>query len=79
MTRKEYMRKLTEAYDAGRISAEAYDAGMQNIDIFCNDDDENDDRFPDSYAEIEYPDIDSAEAYDGMRFDDMNYLHYFER
>lgn len=38
-----------------------------------------DERFPASYAEIEYSDFDNAEAIDGARFDDMNFNHYFER
>ena len=38
-----------------------------------------DERFPHGYAEIEYPDMETAEAYDGARFDDMNYLRHFER
>lgn len=38
-----------------------------------------DDRLPDSYAEVEYDDFESAEAIDGARFDDLNYQHYMER
>lgn len=37
------------------------------------------DRLPDTYAEIEYEDMDSAEAVLGSRWDDMNYQHYMER
>ena len=36
-------------------------------------------RFPRGYAEIDYEDMETAEAYDGARFDDMNYLRHFER
>lgn len=36
-------------------------------------------NLPRTYAEIEYEDMDSIEAYDGCRFDDMNYLRYTER
>lgn len=53
---------------------------------FCEDlfdemrrEEDNDSRLPDSYAEVEYDDIDSMEAYEGMRFDDMNYSRYMER
>lgn len=38
-----------------------------------------DERFPQGYAEIEYPDMDTAEAAEGAWFDDMNYLRHFER
>lgn len=38
-----------------------------------------DERFPQGYAEIEYPDMDTAEAAEGARFDDWNYLRHFER
>lgn len=39
----------------------------------------NDERFPAGYAEIDYDNFDNAEAIDGARFDDMNYLRHFER
>lgn len=39
----------------------------------------NKNGLPDTYAEIEYPDMESAEAIDGARFDDLNYQHYTER
>lgn len=40
---------------------------------------ENNGFLPRSYAEIEYSDFDSVEAYEGARFDDMNYMRYRER
>lgn len=43
MTRSDYMKSLQEAYDTGRISAEAYDAGIENANIFCDDDETEDD------------------------------------
>ena len=81
MTRKEYMKRLDEAFSSGRISAEAYDAGIMNADIFCDDDDEEEEYYqlPQSYAEIEYDDMDTPEAILGARFDDMNYIRYMER
>lgn len=80
MKRTEYMKRLEEAWATGRITAEAYDAGIMNADIFCDDDEEwEDPRFPEGYAEIEYDDLDSPEAIAGMRFDDMNFARYFER
>lgn len=82
MNRQEYMKRLEEAYSAGRISEEAYDAGIMNADIFC-DDDEDDclylTQIPETYAEIEYEDMDSPEAILGARFDDLNYMRYLER
>lgn len=38
-----------------------------------------DERFPVGYCEIEYSDFDNAEAIDGARFDDANFLRHFER
>ncbi len=75
------MKRLEEAYAEGRISEEAYDAGIMNADIFCDDDDDDDYycNLPDTYAEIEYDDMDAPEAILGARFDDMNYLRYMER
>lgn len=39
---------------------------------------EKDERFPDGYAEIEYSDMESAEAIEGSRFDDLNFTWHFE-
>lgn len=36
-------------------------------------------QIPRTYAEVEYEDFDSEEAVMGARFDDMNFLRYFER
>ena len=36
-------------------------------------------QIPSTYAEIEYEDFDDPEAMAGARFDDMNFLRYFER
>jgi len=78
MKRSEYMRSAYEAYNEGRVNEEVYDCMVMNANIFC-DDDEDDYGLPSTYAEIEYPDMDSAEAIDGARFDDMNFLRYTER
>ena len=40
MTRSEYMRNLREAWESGKISTEAYDAGVQNADIFCDEEED---------------------------------------
>lgn len=80
MTKNEYLRKAQKAYDNESISEEVYDTMVENVDIFCDEDDENYDSFlPRTYAEIEYDDLDTAEAAIGCRFDDMNYLRYRER
>lgn len=78
MTRSEYMRRAFEALNAGRISEDAYDAMVMNAEIFCEDD-EPTYGLPATYAEVEYDDFDSAEAVEGARWDDMNYLRYTER
>lgn len=36
-------------------------------------------QIPSTYAEVEYDDFDDPEAIAGARFDDMNFLRYFER
>lgn len=36
-------------------------------------------QIPSTYAEIEYDDFDNPEAMAGARFDDINFLRYFER
>jgi hypothetical protein len=41
MTRDEYLEAATEAYNAGRISAEAYDACIANADIFTDTEDDD--------------------------------------
>ena len=52
---------------------------VENVDIFCDEDDEDYGFLPRTYAEIEYDDMDTAEAAAGCHFDDMNYLRYRER
>lgn len=78
MTRRNYLDSLKEAYEAGRISAEAYDIGIANTEIFSFDEEESY-GLPEHYAEIEYSDFDSVEAIDGARFDDINLIRYMER
>ena len=82
MKRNEYLARAFDAYNEGRVDAETYDAMIMNVDIFCNDEDEEDDcryGLPRTYAEVEYDDFDSEEAVYGARWDDMNYQHYMER
>ena len=78
MKRSEYLNMAFEAYSDGRISGEVYDSMVMNADVFC-DEDEHEGGLPSTYAEVEYQDFDNAEAIDGARFDDMNYLRYMER
>lgn len=79
MKRSEYRGKAFELWSSDKISGEVYDAMIMNEDAFCEDDEDGDERFPESYCEIEYADMESEEAYNGCRFDDMNYLRYRER
>lgn len=80
MKRSDYMKKAFDAYNSGRVSAEAYDAMLMNADIFCEDDEGCEEGgLPETYAEIEYDDFENAEAIEGARWDDMNYLRYMER
>lgn len=76
MKRREYLQRVNELFDSGRISAEVCDSMIMNSDAFC---DEEDKRLPEHYAEIDYGDREDAEAIDGMRFDDLNYQRYMER
>lgn len=78
MTRSEYMKRAFDALNEGRISEEAYDAMLENADVFCEDD-EPSYGLPRTYAEIEYDDFDDPEAIEGARWDDMNYNYYMER
>ena len=77
MTKSEYLQKAQDAFDTGRVDEETYDAMLINIDIFCDDDE--DEHLPSWYAEVEYDDFDNPEAIEGAKFDDMNYLRYTER
>lgn len=43
MKRIEYVEELAKAYREGRISEEAYDAALMNIDAFCCDDEDDED------------------------------------
>lgn len=40
MKRSIYLKNLNEAYNNGKISAEAYDTGLMNAEIFSYDDEE---------------------------------------
>lgn len=77
MNRNKYFEIARDLYDDDKISGEVYDAIIMNADAFCDDDDEY--GLPSTYAEIEYDDMDTYEAYAGSRFDDMNFLRYLER
>lgn len=44
MNRHEYLKRLVEAVDSGRITPEAYDAAMLNMEIFCDDEEEDEDE-----------------------------------
>lgn len=40
MCRQDYLENLFNDYCKGKISEEAYDAALQNIDIFCEEEEE---------------------------------------
>lgn len=39
MSKAEYLKQLFDAYNKGDITEEAYDAGVTNADMFCEEDD----------------------------------------
>ncbi len=67
---------LDERYEKGLVDDATYNLVNDIVQLTGVADDSN---LPRTYAEIEYADVDSIEAHDGMRFDDMNYLRYMER
>jgi hypothetical protein len=42
MTKAEYLEKAFELYNEGKIDADTYDAMVMNADIFCDNDDGED-------------------------------------
>ena len=40
MKTSDYLKTLENALANGRISEEAYDAAIMNLDVFCDDDEE---------------------------------------
>ena len=79
MTSNDYFRILGKLCDDGKISEDTFNQMMDHSEDFCDEYEEYDSRFPAGYCEIEYDDMDTPEAAMGARFDDMNYLRYFER
>lgn len=79
--------KRAEEFEEG--ITEKYESSFDPDSEFNTDDlfdravslilDEEDSRFPHGYAEIEYADMDTAEAREGAKFDDLNFLRHFER
>ena len=43
MKRNKYLEDAFKKYNEGKISAEAYDAILENIDVFCDEDEEKND------------------------------------
>lgn len=78
MTRSEYFENAQKLFSDGKVTEDVFCAMLDNADAFV-DEDEECDQIPATYAEIEYDDFDDLEAIMGARFDDMNYLRYFER
>lgn len=79
MTPNEYFSILGKLCDDGVISENTFNEMMNCSEAFSDEYDEWDSRFPHSYAEVEYDDLETEEAAIGMAFDDMNYLRYYER
>jgi len=79
MSRNEYFKKVLELYNTGQINEETCDVMIMNADAFCDEEECGSYGLPSTYAEVEYDDFNTAEAVDGARFDDMNYLRYTER
>lgn len=77
MKRDTYFDTAQKLLAEGKIDEDVFNAMLENADAFVEDD--YDDQIPSTYAEIEYDDFDDPEAIMGARFDDMNYLRYFER
>lgn len=44
MKRNDYWKSLREAWEAGRISDDAYDAGVMNADALCDEDEDEDEE-----------------------------------
>jgi len=77
--RRAELEQLTRNGDCDRCAFGLMeDCHLQCTHMVC-DDDYDDERFPDDYAEVEYDDFDDPEAVIGARWDDMNYLRYSER
>ena len=79
MSYKDYIQAINNAYLNGCISESVRDCFVEHSNAIYNHMEEHTHGLPKTYAEIEYEDFDSAEAVDGARFDDMNYLRYTER
>lgn len=79
MTRTDYFNNARELFSNGKITEDVFWAMIENADAFVDDEDEYEYQISSTYAEIEYDDFDDPEAIMGARFDDMNYLRYFER
>lgn len=54
MKRNEYFKRAADLYGSGQVSGEVYDAMIMNADIFCDDEEEDEDGYqgglPDTYA-----------------------------
>lgn len=62
MTRSEYWKQNFEAYNAGRISAEAFDAAIENAENFCDDEETGFVIVDENGREIAYCDEDYTAA-----------------
>lgn len=66
-------------YDNERIEDGAYEILSGVVDALEKANAEHSSGLPSGYAEVEYDNFENAEAIDGAKFDDLNYLRYTER
>ena len=79
MTRSDYFENAHSLLSNGKISEDVFLAMIDNSDAFVDEDEDDYYQLPYTYAEVEYDDFDDPEAIAGARFDDINFLRYFER
>ena len=79
MSKYDIINAAFDAYQNGEMTREAY----ENMCSIAGELDEpdTDERFPEAYAEVDYGErvFYDPEAMDGARFDDSNFLRYYER
>ena len=67
MTRSEYLKAAQDAYDSGKVSAEAYDSMLMNVDVFCEPEDECYDESIKITESINYDDERLQELIDNIK------------
>lgn len=62
-----------------QMAVDALNEQIKNRSVNGPAEDHEEYGLPSWYAEVEYEDLNSLEAVQGMKFDDMNYMRYMER